>query len=530
MSKTSFDLVFYEKEVLQLNRVIIDGMSTTIQDIVNVARNGYQVEISEDAILKVKRSRKYVDDLVAAGKVVYGITTGFGEFSKVSISNDDTEALQHNLIISHACGVGNHFPVEVVRAIMVLRVNALSKGYSGIRLETIQTLMAMINKGVHPAIPEKGSLGASGDLAPLSHMVLPLIGEGEAYYQGKLMSGKEAMAAAGITPVRLTSKEGLALINGTQVMTAVGLLTAYDAMNLAKLCDISGALTMEALNGITDAFMPELHSIRPHAGQISTADNMLKILASSERTTHQGQVRVQDAYTLRCIPQIHGASKDAIQYSLDKIAIEINSVTDNPIILVDKDMAVSGGNFHGQPMALTFDFLGIAIAELANVCERRIERLINPALNGDLPAFLTEKGGINSGFMIAQYAAAALVSENKVLAHPASVDSIPSSANQEDHVSMGTIGARKAKEIYFNASRVIAIELFTAVQGIDLSPSKGKKLGKGTAAAYEVIRKAVSMVKEDRIMYRDFEKIAALIEDNSIVAAVEKEIGDIKLS
>lgn len=513
-----------------MKSIIIDGESASIQDIVNVARNGYEVRISEQALQKIKKSRDYVDRLVSEKRVVYGITTGFGEFSKVSISYEDAETLQKNLIISHACGVGNHFPEEVVRAIMVLRANALSKGYSGIRPSTVETLVEMINKGVHPAIPEKGSLGASGDLAPLSHMVLPLIGEGEAYYQGKLMSGEEAMTLAGITPVRLTSKEGLALINGTQVMTAVGLLTAYDGMYLAKLCDIAAGLTMEALNGITDTFRPELHSIRPHVGQMCTARNMLRILEGSERTTKQGEVRVQDAYTLRCIPQIHGASKDTIQYVLDKIAIEVNAVTDNPIILADQDIAVSGGNFHGQPMALPFDFLGIALAEIANVCERRIERLINPTLNNGLPPFLTEKGGLHSGFMIAQYAAAALVSENKVLAHPASVDSIPSSANQEDHVSMGTIGARKAREICFNVSRVLAIELFAATQGIDMGSHKDKKMGKGTEVAYQTVRRKVESVKDDKIMYKEIEKIAALIQDHSIVDAVEHVVGNLELN
>lgn len=512
-----------------MGQIIIDGKSATIQDIVHVARNGYQVDISEEAIQRINRSREYVDKLVAEQRIVYGITTGFGEFSKVSISSEDAESLQRNLIVSHACGVGKHFSEEIVRAIMVLRVNALSKGYSGIRADTVKTLVEMINKGVHPAIPEKGSLGASGDLAPLAHMVLPLIGEGEAYYQGRLMSGGAAMEAAGITPARLTSKEGLALINGTQVMTAVGLLTAYDAMNLAKLSDISAALTMEALRGITDAFIPELHEIRPHPGQLSTARNMLRILEGSERTSKQGELRVQDAYALRCIPQIHGASKDAIQYVLDKIAIEINAVTDNPIILADKDLALSGGNFHGQPMALAFDFLGIALAEIANVSERRIERLVNPALSNGLPAFLTEYGGLHSGFMIAQYAAAALVSENKVLAHPASVDSIPSSANQEDHVSMGTIGARKAKEICYNVAQVLGIELFAAVQGIDLVFPE-KKLGKGTEAAYQLLREVVETVKEDKVMYREFEKIAVFIQNHAIVEAVENAIGNLELN
>ncbi len=506
-----------------MNIVFIDGNKLTLQDVVNVARKNYKVRLSEEAVERVKKSRAYVDNLVDEGKVVYGITTGFGKFSDVVISKDEAKGLQRNLIISHACGVGKHFCKDIVRAIMLLRANALAKGFSGIRLETLNTLIDMINKGVHPAIPEKGSLGASGDLAPLSHMVLVLIGEGEAYYDGQLMTGKEVMEKSDIRPVELTSKEGLALINGTQVLTAVGALTTYDAMNLAKLADISASLTMEALNGITDAYDSRVHEVRPYAGQINTAKNFLNILKGSERTTRQGEIRVQDAYSLRCLPQIHGASKDAIQYVLDKVNIEINAVTDNPLIFADDKNAISGGNFHGQPMALAFDFLGMAIAELANVSERRIERLVNPQLSG-LPAFLTEKGGLHSGFMIAQYAAAALVSENKVLAHPASVDSIPSSANQEDHVSMGTIAARTAREIYHNASGVIAIELMAAAQAIDFETAD-KKLGKGTKVAYDKIREVIDMLHEDRVMYKDINKSIALTEDNSIVEAVEDVVG-----
>ena len=511
-----------------MNQTLIDGNSLTLQDVANVARKNYKVDLTEAAVERIKKSREYVDRLVQEEKVVYGITTGFGEFSKVHISKNETEALQKNLIVSHACGVGKHLSQETVRAVMLLRANALSKGFSGARLQTIQTLLEMLNKGLHPAIPEKGSLGASGDLAPLSHMVLPLLGLGEAYYNDELLDGGEAMKQAGITPITLTSKEGLALINGTQVMTGIGALAIYDSLNLLKLFDISAAMTMEALNGITDAYIPDIHEIRPHQGQMDTAANMLRLLAGSQRVTKGGEVRVQDAYSLRCVPQIHGASKDAVNYVRSKVEIEINSVTDNPIILAEKDKAISGGNFHGQPMALSFDFLGIALAELANVCERRIERLVNPQLSGLVP-FLTERGGLHSGFMIAQYTAAALVSENKVLAHPASVDSIPSSANQEDHVSMGTIAARKAREIYFNASRVAAIELFAAAQGIDLNEkSKGKKLGAGTQAAYDEIRKVVQKVSEDREMYIDFNKLAEIIDANTIVEAVEKAAGALK--
>ena len=511
-----------------MEKLLIDGETLTVDEVIQVARHGRPVGLAEEAVQKIQRSREYVDRLVDEGAVVYGVTTGFGNFGNISIPMDEVKALQRNLIISHACGVGRHFTEEIVRAMMLLRANALSKGFSGIRLETVATMLDMINAGVYPAIPEKGSLGASGDLVPLAHMVLPLIGMGEAYYKGALYTGEEAMRLAGLAPVELAAKEGLALINGTQAMTAVGLLTAYDALCLSKICDVSAGLTLEVLEGITDPFIRDLHEIRPHKGQLDTAENLLRIVEESANTTRQGELRIQDAYSLRCLPQIHGASKDAIQYVLDKIQIEINSVTDNPIILSDMGAAISGGNFHGQPMALAFDFLGIAIAELANACERRIERLVNTSLGG-LPAFLTKQGGLNSGFMITQYTAAALVSENKVLAHPASVDSIPSSANQEDHVSMGTIAACKAREIYFNASRVIAIELFAASQGIDLrvaAPDKG--LGRGTRVAYEVIRSKIPLLDEDDVMYTHIERAAGLITDGSLLAAVETAIGELK--
>lgn len=506
-----------------MNRVIIDGENLTLEDLINVARNNYEVVISDTVIDKVVKSRKYVDDIVENNRVVYGITTAFGKLSDVVISKEDTKALQRNLIISHACGVGEPFEIDVVRAMMLLRANNLIKGYSGIRLTTVQTLVEMINKKVHPKVPKKGSLGASGDLAPLSHMVLPLIGEGEAYYNGELLDGNTAMELAGIIPVELAEKEGLALINGTQAMTAQGAIVTYDAINLCKLSDIASSLTSEALEGVIDAYNPKLHIIRPHSGQIATAKNLLTILDGSQRVTRQGQIRTQDAYSLRCAPQVHGASKDAINYVLDKLNIEMNAVTDNPIILADDDMAISGGNFHGQPMALAFDFLGIAVAELANISERRIERLVNPQLSG-LPPFLAFDGGLNSGFMIAQYSAASLVSENKVLAHPSSVDSIPSSGNQEDHVSMGTIGAVKASTILYNAQRVLAIELLASAQAIDMK-NEDKELGKGTKVAYDTIRKITDTIKTDVVMYKEINKVCNIVEDNSIVNKVEEAIG-----
>lgn len=500
--------------------ILINGQDLTLEQLVNIARNGCQVFLSEDSKMRVINSRKIVDEIVENNKVVYGITTGFGKFSDVSITNEDCKTLQRNLIISHACGAGNNLPTEAVRAIMLLRINALSKGFSGIRLQTLETLVEMLNKGVHPCIPEKGSLGASGDLAPLSHMVLPMLGEGEAEFNGKIMTGKEAMELARISIIQLISKEGLALINGTQAMTGVGALAVYDSIELLKVSDIVSALTLEALRGITDAYDPRIHEIRPHKGQMATAKNLLSLVEGSTFVTKQGEIRVQDAYSLRCIPQVHGASKDAIRYVQERVEIEMNSVTDNPIVLENGDV-ISGGNFHGQPMALSFDFLGIAVAELANISERRLERLINYQLN-DLPAFLVKKGGLNSGFMITQYAAAALVSENKILAHPASVDSIPSSANQEDHVSMGTIAARKSREILENARRVLATELMAACQAIDFR--EGFTLGKGTLPAYKLVRETIDFIEEDKVMYKELEKATKIITSGKLVAAVENEV------
>lgn len=484
------------------------------------------MELTPEAVEKINKARAVVDKFVDEERVVYGITTGFGKFSDVVISKEETKQLQRNLIISHSCGVGNPLDEEIVRGIMLLRANALSKGFSGARLETVNTLVEMLNKEVHPLIPEKGSLGASGDLAPLAHMVLVMIGLGEAMYKGERMPGKLAMERAGIPTIELTSKEGLALINGTQVMTSVGALTVYDAINLSKTADIATALTAEALNGITDAYEDRVHKARGQKGQISTGKNLLSLLDSSKMTTRQGELRVQDAYSLRCVPQIHGASKDCFNYVKEKVEIEMNAATDNPLIFVDDEAVISGGNFHGQPMALPFDFLGIGLSELANISERRLERLVNPALSNGLPAFLVEKGGVNSGYMIVQYAAAALVSENKVLAHPASVDSIPSSANQEDHVSMGTIAARKAREIYMNARKVLAMEIMAACQAIDLRGNKG--LGVGTDVAYNIVREQISKVVDDRVMYLDINKCEEIIDSNVLVEKVEEKLGNLQ--
>lgn len=509
-----------------MNKVYIDGSNMSLRDFILVARHETLVELNDDAKSRIIRTRDLVDRFVEEERVIYGITTGFGKFSDVVISCAETVELQRNLIISHSCGVGEPLPEEMVRGIMLLRANALSKGFSGIRLSVVETLIEMLNRKVHPIIPEKGSLGASGDLAPLAHMVLVMIGEGEAIYNGVRMSGREAMDSAGIAPVTLVAKEGLALINGTQVMTSIGAFALQDAINLSKTSDIAAALTMEALNGITDAMDPRVHIARGHVGQISSAANLLRLLEGSSMTSKQGEMRVQDPYSLRCTPQIHGATKDSLLFIKEKIEIEMNAATDNPIIFPEEEDVISGGNFHGQPIALPMDFLGIAVSELANISERRLERLVNPSLSNGLPAFLTSKGGVNSGFMIVQYSAASLVSENKVLAHPASVDSIPSSANQEDHVSMGTIAARKAMEILKNARKVVAMELMAACQAIDL---RGKgKLGEGTEVAYQTLRKEIQTLHEDRIMYMDINKSEDIIKTNVILDEVEAAIGELE--
>lgn len=506
-----------------MEKVLIDGNKLSIEDFIQITRGRKEIALSKDAIERVNAARALVDKYVEENRVVYGITTGFGKFSDVVITGDETRELQRNLIVSHACGVGKPLPEEIVRGIMLLRINALAKGYSGVRLSTLNTLIEMLNKGVHPVIPEKGSLGASGDLAPLSHMVLVMLGEGEAIYKGQRMSGKDAMERANIKTVELTSKEGLALINGTQVMTSIGAHTIYDSIILSKTADIAAALTIEALNGIIDAFDLRVQNVRPHKGQIDTSKNILRLLENSSMISRQGQIRVQDAYALRCIPQVHGASKDCFDYVKGKVEIEMNSATDNPLIFYEDGEVISGGNFHGQPMALAFDFLSIGLSELGNISERRLERLVNPALSNGLPGFLIKNGGLNSGFMIVQYSAAALVSENKVLAHPASVDSIPSSANQEDHVSMGTIASRKAMEIMENVRKVLSMEILAACQGIDLRANKG--LGNGTNIVYNIIRENIANLEKDRPMYEDINKCEEIVRTGDLVRLVEKEIG-----
>lgn len=508
-----------------MKSISIGGAKLTVEELIAVARKGARVQLSEEAIAAIDRSRQVVEKCVEEKRVVYGLTTGFGKFSDVTISDQDTLLLQENLIMSHACGVGEPLPDEVVRAMMLLRINALGIGYSGIRVSTVQTLVEMLNKDVIPVIPSKGSLGASGDLVPLAHMSLVLLGMGEAKYRGEVMSGEQAMKLAGITPVKLTSKEGLALINGTPAMCAVGALALADAEMLMKSADVIAALSMEAECGIADAMDERLHRVRRQPGQMAVAENMRRLFEGSRYISRQGELRVQDAYSFRCIPQIHGASRDAIAYVRNIIDNELNAVTDNPLIFSDTEEALSGGNFHGQYLAISLDVLGIALAELANVSERRIERLVNPALSG-LPAFLIKNGGLNSGMMIAQYTAASLVSENKVLAHPASADSIPSSANQEDHVSMGMTAARKAREILNNVTEVLAIEAMCAAQAVEFQGQEG--LSPAGKAVYRLIRRQVPPLERDRILYVDMQKCAELLRSGAILQAAESVVGPLQ--
>lgn len=508
--------------------VLINGKDLTIEEVIRVCRGMEKVEIASEAKEAVNKARSYIDKKLEEGAIIYGLTTGFGKFANVFIDREQTAELQENLIISHTCGMGEPYEQKFVRAAMILRCNALSRGNSGIRLSTIQTMVDMLNAGIHPVVPCKGSLGASGDLAPLSFIALGLIGWGEVEYKGKIVPASDAMKQEGIEPVKLVAKEGLALNNGTQMMTAVGLNVLWDAMHLAKIADIAGALTLEALHGITKAYDHKIHELRGHQGQIDVAENLLTLLEGSKNAKRVQETKVQGPYTLRCIPQIHGASRDAFKYVYDAISKEINAVTDNPIVFPEDDDVISGGNFHGQPMALAFDFLKIAISELANVSERRAERLINPALSEGLPGFLTKYAGICSGFMIAQYAAASMVSENKVYDHPASVDSIPSSGNQEDHVSMGTTSARTAAMVLDNAQKVIGIEIAAAAQAIwlrqEIGESRIENLAPATKAAYDFIRTKSEPVDEDIVMYKELVKFDEMIKDDSLLKAVEKAV------
>lgn len=508
-----------------MNDLIIDGESLTFEQVIAVAygRPGEpRVTLHDRARAAVGQCAKAVDSLLERGEIAYGITTGFGAFKDKIISREEVELLQRNIVLSHAVGVGHPFDIPTVRAIMLIRANTLARGYSGIREDTLDLILECLNRGVHPLIPEKGSLGASGDLAPLAHFACVLIGEGKAGYNGETLPGAEALKRAGLSPVTLAAKEGLALTNGTTVMTAVGLLETWKANKLAEMADIAGCMSLEALNGTVSAFDPRIHALRPHPRQIACAENLRKNLEGSEFVRGFDPANVQDAYTLRCMPQVHGACRDAVAYAEWLLKLELNAVTDNPLIFIDEDDpakidVISGGNFHGEPLALAFDYLAIALAELGNISERRTMRLTDESSNAHLlPPFLTENGGLNSGFMIVQYTAAALCTENKILAHPASVDTIPSSANVEDHVSMGATAALKLRQVADNLANILSLELFCAAQGIDLRRKRvgaDKKLGRGTAPIYHAIRAKVPFIECDEYMKDHIDHVRDVVDD-----------------
>lgn len=508
-----------------MDTIIVDGSSLTIEQVIAVAygQPGQpQIILSEDAKAAVTRCANAVQTLIARGEIAYGITTGFGAFKDRVISPEDVETLQRNIIVSHAVGVGDIFDIPTTRAIMLIRANTLARGYSGIRLETLGRLIDMLNAGVHPRIPEKGSLGASGDLAPLAHMSLVLIGMGEAEYHGEMLAGAEALARAGLRPVTLAAKEGLALTNGTSIMCALGVLETYRAEILMEAGDIAGCMSLEALHGTPLAFDERIQQLRPFPRQQTCAAYLRALLDGSEFTRGYDPLNIQDAYTLRCIPQVHGAVRDAVAYCRWAIEIELNAVTDNPLIFIEGDeiTVLSGGNFHGEPLAIAMDYLGLAMSELGNISERRIARLIDESVNTHvLPAFLTRHGGLNSGFMIMQYTAAALATESKVLSHPASVDTIPTSANVEDHVSMGCTAALKARRINTNVERILGIELMSAAQGIDFRREvlgADRRMGRGTGPVYALIRRHVPFIEHDTVLYPYMEAVRALTASGAI--------------
>jgi len=497
----------------------------SLHDVRIVARERCPVRLPEPATRRIERCRRLVESLLESGAPVYGVTTGFGRFSEVSISPADRRALQVNLLRSHAVGLGPELPPDAVRAAMLLRADSLSQGYSGVRAVVVRLLVDMLNSGVVPAVPSQGSLGASGDLAPLAHMALVLIGEGEAWVGEDRLPGAEALGRAGLQPLTLEAKEGLALINGTQVMTALGALVWLDIQVLLESAELVSSLSLEALRAVREAFSPRVHKVRPHPGQVASARRIRQYTGVSTFLTGQGEIRLQDAYALRCIPQVHGAVRQVLGHVREVLECEIRSVTDNPLVFPAEGEVLSGGNFHGAPLAVALDYLAIGAAQLGNMSERRTERLVNPALNEGLPAFLTRGGGLNSGLMIAQYAAASLVSENKVLCHPASVDSIPSSANQEDYVSMGTTAARKARVVADNVARVLAIEAVAAAQAFDLRREREPRLnaGKTTEQVFNWVREIVPFVECDRSLREAVEEVARRLLRGELLSVLDIE-------
>jgi len=489
-------------------------MALDLANLEAIARNRAQVTLTPEARERITRARTVVDDAVRDHRVVYGITTGFGNFADIVIPNDRLRELQQNLVRSHAAGVGEPLGEAETRALMALRVNVLARGRSGARLETVESLVRLLNANVLPVVPSQGSVGASGDLAPLAHLALTLIGEGEAWVNGRRVPSAEALAQFDLAPVVLEAKEGLALINGTQLTTAVGALALAEAQRLLVAADVIAALSLDALHGTDVAFDPRIQDERPHPGQRASAANLRRLLQRSAiRESHRGCGKVQDAYTLRCIPQVHGAARDALAYVTSTFLVEMNSATDNPMVFAETGEILSGGNFHGQPVAIAADVMTIALAEIGSISERRTERLVNPTLSG-LPAFLTREGGLNSGLMMAQVTAAALASESKTLSHPASVDSIPTSAGKEDHVSMGPVASRKAAQVVANTRRILAVELLAACQAVEFR--RPLRSSDALEAAHSCVRAVVPALDRDRQLSPDIEAVARLVADGSI--------------
>lgn len=489
----------------------IDGQQLLLEQIDRVARSEEQVVLSSSGRSRIEASRRVVEEIVIAGRTVYGVNTGFGKLSDVHIEPSQLGRLQLNLVRSHSCGVGNPLSITEARAMMLLRANVLALGYSGCRPIVVDTLLAMLERGVTPRIPEKGSVGASGDLAPLAHLALAMIGEGEAFYNGERLTGAEALRRAGIDPLELEVKEGLALLNGTQAMAAVGAIALHRAEHLASLADIAGAMALEALRGTPVAFDERIHDSRPHAGQGIVAAHLRQLLRNSEiRESHlQNDPRVQDAYSLRCIPQVHGAVRGVLTHARSIVEIETGSATDNPLVFSETGEVLSGGNFHGAPLALCFDYAAIALTDLMSISERRIDRLVNPDSNEGLPPFLTAEPGMSSGFMMMQVTAVALLNEAKVLAHPASIDNVPTDGGKEDHVSMGMTAATKLRAIVDLAEHVIAIELIAAAEGLDYRAPL--RPGRGVELAAEVVRRHVEPLTSDRPLAPDIERVVTAI-------------------
>ncbi len=516
-----------------MDPLLISGDKLTVDDVVAVA-DGRKVVLDEAVLPRVLLSRQAVEKFVADGDVVYGITTGFGRFKDKIIDADQTRDLQKNLVRSHAVGVGPDLDERIVRGMLLVRANTLALGYSGVRPEVIKLLIELLNQGVHPRVPAQGSLGASGDLAPLAHLTLVLIGEGEANYKGQRIPGGEALRKAGLQTLSLLAKEGLALLNGTTQMVATGALNVRRAINLAITADAAATMSLEALNGTSRAYDARVHAVRPHPRQIDCAAFLCKLLDGSQFLRGDDSLNVQDPYTLRCVPQVHGAVRDAIAYARWVINIELNAVNDNPIIFVDEESekvdVISAGNFHGEPVAIAMDYMKLALTELGNMSERRVARLVDADSNdGVLPMFLTENGGLESGFMMVQYTAAALAAENKVLCHPASADSIPSSANVEDHVSFGATAARQAEQILAHVETIVAIELLAAAQGIDfrrrMTGRPDARLGRGTSAAYHLVREVVPFIEHDETLAPRIEAVRKLVAGGIIKDAVEAATG-----